>query len=176
MSLPGELWQPVQARVDQSNCMLPGNLRLRPPQRSDIACMGVACFWTIPIRVLRYHIVSRMATMYQPPPMSPRREAWARPADMTPHDEQGVCSQPCSSYEAKEAKRLREATSVLRDTPYHLDFPVLEGQNAREIFPGVFSAHEETFKRQSGSEATFCDSSLLGIANPNEFRTETAQK
>ena len=44
------------------------------------------------------------------------------------------------------------------------------------FFPGVFSEHEETFKRQNGSEATFCDSSLLGIANPNEFRTETAQR
>ena len=40
----------------------------------------------------------------------------------------------------------------------------------------MFSEHEETFKRQNGSEATFCDSSLLGIANPNEFRTETAQR
>ena len=74
---------------------------------------------------------------------------------MTPHDEQGVCSQPCSSYEAKEAKGLREATSVPRDTPYHLDFLVLEGQDARDFFPGVFSEHEETFKRQNGSEATF---------------------
>ena len=56
--------QPVQARMDQSNCMLPGKLRLR----SDIACMGVACYWTNPIRVLRYHIVSRMAIRYQAPP------------------------------------------------------------------------------------------------------------
>ena len=110
------------------------------------------------------------------PPIPPRREVWARPADMTPRDEQGICSQPCSSDEAREAKRLREAASVPRDTQYHCDFPVLEGQDARDFFPGVFSEHEETFRRQNGSEATFCDSSLLGIANPNEFRTETAQR
>ena len=79
-------------------------------------------------------------------------------------------------FRAREAKRLREAASVPRDTPYHLDFPVLEGQDTRDFFPGVFSEHEETFRRQNGSEATFCDSSLLGIANPNEFRTETAQR
>ena len=61
----------------------------------------------------------------------------------------------CISGANFEAKRLREATSVPRDTPYHLDFPVLEGQGARDFFPGVFSKHEETFKRQNGSEATF---------------------
>ena len=42
----------------------------------------------------------------------------------------------CISGANFEAKRLREATSVPRDTPYHLDFPVLEGQDARDFLAG----------------------------------------
>ena len=108
------------------------------------------------------------------PPMSPRREAWARPADMTPHDEQGVCSQPCSSSEAKGAQRLREATSAHRDPPKHNDSAVPEGQDAREIFLATFCEHDESFRRQNCSEAAFGDSSSSGMANPNGFRPETS--
>ena len=52
----------------------------------------------------------------------------------------------------------------------------IEGGNARDLFPGAFHEHEESFRRQNCSEAAFSASSMSGIANTNEFRPETVQR